>query len=77
MRDKSNIEKFSHKNIVDGEERVTENIYLYNNSCEDIQKLLSETFDKSLKISSLSKKIPLSSLEKRISLEVLKLLFKS
>lgn len=56
MRDKSKIEKFSHKNIVNGEERVTENIYLYNNNCEDIQKLLSETFDKSLKISSLPKK---------------------
>lgn len=46
----------SNRNIINGEEIVTENIYLYNNSCEDIKKLLSETFGNSLKISSLSKK---------------------
>lgn len=48
--------EFSHKNIIDGEEIVTENIYLYNNGCEDIKKLLQETFGNSLKISSLPKK---------------------
>lgn len=48
--------EFSHKNIIDGEEIVTENIYLYNNGCEDIKKLLQETFENSLKISSLPKK---------------------
>lgn len=46
----------SNRNIINGEEIVTENIYLYNNSCEDIKKLLSETFGNSLKISSLPKK---------------------
>lgn len=45
-----------NRNIINGEEIVTENIYLYNNSCEDIKKLLSETFGNSLKISSLPKK---------------------
>jgi general secretion pathway protein D len=46
----------SNRNIINGEEIVTENIHLYNNSCEDIKKLLSETFGNSLKISSLPKK---------------------
>lgn len=46
----------SNRNIINGEEIVTENIYLYNNNCEDIKKLLSETFGNSLKISSLPKK---------------------
>lgn len=46
----------SNRNIINGEEIVTENIYLYNNSCEYIKKLLSETFGNSLKISSLPKK---------------------
>ena len=46
----------SNRNIINGEEIVTENISLYNNSCEDIKKLLSETFGNSLKISSLPKK---------------------
>ena len=46
----------SNRNIINGEEIVTENIYLCNNSCEDIKKLLSETFGNSLKISSLPKK---------------------
>lgn len=46
----------SNRNIINGKEIVTENIYLYNNSCEDIKKLLSETFGNSLKISSLPKK---------------------
>lgn len=46
----------SNRNIINGKEIVTENIHLYNNSCEDIKKLLSETFGNSLKISSLPKK---------------------
>ena len=53
---KNTSKQTSNRNIINGEEIVTENIYLYNNSCEDIKKLLSETFGNSLKISSLPKK---------------------
>lgn len=49
-------EKNFHKNIINREEVITENIYLYNNSCEEIKKLLVETFGNSLKISTLPKK---------------------
>lgn len=49
-------DKNSYKNIINGENIVTESIYIYNNSCEDIKKLLVETFGNTLKISSLPKK---------------------
>ena len=43
------------RSIVDGKEIVTESIYIYNNECEEIKKLLKESFGDKLKVSILSK----------------------
>lgn len=43
------------RSIVDGKEVVTESIYIYNNECEEIKKLLKESFGDELKVSVLSK----------------------
>lgn len=47
---------FSSNNRINYEEIITENIFLYNNNCEDIEKLLLESFGNALKVSSLPKK---------------------
>lgn len=41
--------------IIDGEEIVTENIHIYNNSCEEIKAIIEENFKSNLNISTLNK----------------------
>ncbi|STO30701.1 Pullulanase secretion envelope pulD [Fusobacterium necrogenes] len=56
--EKSSLKKdnTSYQNMVNGKKILTETIHIYNNNCEDIKKLLLETFGSLLKISSLPKK---------------------
>jgi predicted P-loop ATPase/GTPase len=43
------------KNIVNGEEIITEKITLHNISCEEIKNIIKENFGDSLKVSILKK----------------------
>lgn len=47
---------YSKKSMINGLENLTENIYLHNLDCEEVKKLLKESFGDEINVSTLSKR---------------------